>query len=381
MRFQFNPSRSLRFFTTHSTRRAVLISAFVFSAAIAMGYIGTAANPDVAGKVSRTINTILGNPSASAKDLRPELGEVVASHLTVQDPVQDPPPPLTTDKTGYLAGQTVIVSGTGFWANETITIQVTHTDGTAESGMGHEPSTATAGENGAFNSSWSVPTNDAKGHNFTLTATGNSSAISSALQFNRIATIKADKLDYQPGETAAITGEGFQANEVVVLLVVHSNGNNFGAGHQPFEATADSAGRLTASWYVNPDDSEGSIFRLTASGQASGLVASSTFYDPPIAFIDDAGPDDEPGQKDLTAMSSDLGATSVAVTWNWDDTDFGNLGGDTGDACALVDTDQDGFANFSFCVVADGDPASQVSNRLFSCVDTRSDRCAGPTEV
>src|SRR5688572_15307491 len=80
-------------------------------------------------------------------------------------------------------------------------------------------------------------------------------------------------------------------------------------------------------------------------------------------------------------MSSDLGATAIGITWNWDDTGFGPLGGNTGDACTLIDTDQDGFANFAFCVTVDGNPAVKVANRFYSCNDTRSDRCSGPTLI
>ena len=135
---------------------------------------------------------------------------------------------------------------------------------------------------------------------------------------------------------------------------------------------------------VDPDDSEDSIFRLTAIGADSRLVATSTFTDVLVTQVDDQGPDDEPGQKDLNQMSSDLGV-DLAITWNWDDTDAGNLGGNTIDACSLIDTDQAGpglgFADFAFCVVADGNPASKVANYLYSCNDTRSDRCAGPSLI
>ena len=180
---------------------------------------------------------------------------------------------------------------------------------------------------------------------------------------------------------AVISGAGFRPAEVVTIHVEHSNGFNEGAGHVPFAASADADGRVVAIWHVDADDSLGSIFRLTARGADSGLTATSTFTDVLISFIDDQGPDDQPGQKDLTAMSSNPGGSAVAITWNWDDTDFGALGGNTGDACALVDTNQDGKANYSFCVVADGNPANQVSNRLYTCGDTRSDRCASPTVV
>ncbi len=93
-------------------------------------------------------------------------------------------------------------------------------------------------------------------------------------------------------------------------------------------------------------------------------------------------PTTNPDQKDLNALTFDPGPTAVGITWNWDDTGFGNLGGNTGDACTLVDTDADGFANYAFCIVADGNPASQISNRLYACTaDSRTDRCAGPSEI
>ena len=293
---------------------------------------------------------------------------------------QATPPALATDKTGYLAGETVSVAGTGFTAGEVVTLLVAHASGAAEAGAGHDPMTVTADAEGRLAATWPVG-DDLAGHEFTLSATRAEGAAVAPVTFMRIAVVSTDKYDYEPGETAAISGAGFRSGEAVTVHVVHSTGANDGAGHEPFDTAADTSGRISVGWFVNPDDSKGSIFRLTATGTESGLVATSTFTDLIITQIDDEGPDDEPGQKDLNQMSSELGPSAVAVTWNWDDTDFGNLGGNTGDACALVDTNQDGFANYAFCVVADGNPAVKISNRLYTCNNTRSDRCAGPTEV
>jgi hypothetical protein len=66
----------------------------------------------------------------------------------------------------------------------------------------------------------------------------------------------------------------------------------------------------------------------------------------PITAVDDAGPDDEPGQKDLNFLTVDYGlpgATSIDLNWGWDDT--ATSGNNTRDACALYDTDGDGIAN------------------------------------
>ena len=95
------------------------------------------------------------------------------------------------------------------------------------------------------------------------------------------------------------------------------------------------------------------------------------------------GADDQPGQKDLTRMCRGLatdiascsGVDAFSIRWNWDDTGFS--GNNTGDACALFDTDGDGNANFALCVTVTGDPATQAaqSPRLYSCADDRPDRC------
>src|SRR5258708_4900499 len=77
---------------------------------------------------------------------------------------------VTTDKADYAPGSTVQISGAGFQAGETVTLQVTHTDGTAEGGMGHEPWIVTALDDGSFTSSWYVNPDDSVGSSFLLTA-------------------------------------------------------------------------------------------------------------------------------------------------------------------------------------------------------------------
>jgi uncharacterized repeat protein (TIGR01451 family) len=101
----------------------------------------------------------------------------------------------------------------------------------------------------------------------------------------------------------------------------------------------------------------------------------------PIVAVDTGGADDQPGQKDLNALSVDYGlpgATTINVKWNWDDT--ATSGNNTRDGGALFDTDGDGFANYSLYVTV-ATNGSWVT-RLFSCAaDNRSDRCAGPSLV
>jgi uncharacterized repeat protein (TIGR01451 family) len=101
----------------------------------------------------------------------------------------------------------------------------------------------------------------------------------------------------------------------------------------------------------------------------------------PIVAVDTGGRDDQPGQKDLNALSVDYGlpgATTINVKWNWDDT--ATSGNNTRDGGALFDTDGDGFANYSLYVTVATD--GTWVTRLFSCAaDNRSDRCSGPALV
>jgi hypothetical protein len=111
------------------------------------------------------------------------------------------------------------------------------------------------------------------------------------------------------------------------------------------------------------------------------------FATPQVAYAvegcvtDTAGANDEPGQKDLTRLCSDdsgLPAT-LAITWQWDQT--GWTGSNTGDACALFDTDGDGNANYSLCTIVSGTPATFQQKQLYRCSDTWPDKCMGPTPI
>ena len=192
------------------------------------------------------------------------------------------------------------------------------------------------------------------------------------------ATVRTDKFDYQPGETAVITGGGFAPGENVTLQVVHANGLDDGDGHLPFTTVADGSGNILTQWFVNPDDSLHAIFILSAIGETSGQKARTVFTDVLQRFVDDQGADDFPGQKDLNFFTFDFsGGNSVAITWGWDDTSWS--GSNSGDACALIDTDADGKANFAYCVTVKGTPATTFATRMYSCGDKSSDRCSQKT--
>ncbi|WP_207886450.1 DUF5801 repeats-in-toxin domain-containing protein [Pseudomonas sp. 30_B] len=117
------------------------------------------------------------------------------------------------------------------------------------------------------------------------------------------ASVSTDQQDYAPGSTATITASGFAAGSTVTFQVQHVTDAGpdgiwgtpddvieitTGAGHDPWSVTdggpgdldGEVNGSITTSWYVNPDDSEGATFLLTA---ASGeIMATASFTDSPL---------------------------------------------------------------------------------------------------
>lgn len=113
---------------------------------------------------------------------------------------------------------------------------------------------------------------------------------------------------------------------------------------------------------------------------ATVALASSVLATPVFSFVpDDGGPDDQPGQKDLTAQASafDPAAPNHFFTaWKWDDTSWS--GGNTGDGCSLFDTDSDGKVNYAVCATIGGSTPSLISVTVYSCGDKKADRCTNP---
>ncbi|HKH45238.1 MAG TPA: ExeM/NucH family extracellular endonuclease [Thermoanaerobaculia bacterium] len=187
-------------------------------------------------------------------------------------------PWLYTDRATYVAGDTVLITGRDFAPGE-VTLQVTHAGGGDEPDMGHEPQTVTVQDDGTFTAHWSLRLTDLSGPDFVVTAAGDPQGDAVPAHFSRVAVVATDKGDYQPGETGVVTGWGFAPNEWVMLQVAHVNGLADGNGHEPFYALSDEAGNVTATWYVDPDDSIGSYLQLTGLGESSGVAGSATFWD------------------------------------------------------------------------------------------------------
>src|SRR5688500_19189947 len=65
-------------------------------------------------------------------------------------------PAVATNHTGYLAGEAVTITGSGFGANASISLSVAHADGSAASGAPPLPAAPLADSAGAFTATWSI---------------------------------------------------------------------------------------------------------------------------------------------------------------------------------------------------------------------------------
>ncbi|OGG23640.1 hypothetical protein A3A79_00330 [Candidatus Gottesmanbacteria bacterium RIFCSPLOWO2_01_FULL_43_11b] len=191
------------------------------------------------------------------------------------------------------------------------------------------------------------------------------------------ATLSTDKADYAPTDTVVITGTNFDPNTNYTLSIT--------SGDEPaysFQTAITTDGEGSFVYAHQLDGTYRPNYQVTVTAGES-TVASTTFTDSPPSgcFNDSAGANDEPGQKDLSKACVDYTGlpTSIDVDWNWDEIAWS--GANTGDACSLFDTDNDGFANYSLCVRVSGDPATYQNHVLFSCTDTKADRCSGSAGI
>ncbi len=83
-------------------------------------------------------------------------------------------PPVKVDKTDYQPGETAQIAGSGFAPYEGVTLQVTHINGVAEAGRGHEPWTVYADAQGGIWTTWYVDPLDSLGAVFQLTVSSSS---------------------------------------------------------------------------------------------------------------------------------------------------------------------------------------------------------------
>ncbi|HET6852532.1 MAG TPA: kelch repeat-containing protein, partial [Pyrinomonadaceae bacterium] len=108
------------------------------------------------------------------------------------------------------------------------------------------------------------------GANSSGTVLGSSSVLASSA-----ASISTDKMDYAPGETAHISGRGFQAGEVV-RVKIHEDPHT--PQERGFDVTADANGNFTGDYLVMDYDLD-MKFIVGARGLTSGATAQTTMTD------------------------------------------------------------------------------------------------------
>ncbi len=193
------------------------------------------------------------------------------------------------------------------------------------------------------------------------------------------ASLVTDKADYAPTDTVLISGSDFNPNETYILVISSTDKPPLNFETQ---MTADENGSFIYAYQLDGISRPNYSVRVKDGEVVIATTSFTDNYAPNFQCTTDTeGLNDDPGQKDLTQMCRDLNsANPLSITWNWDEITM--PGSNTADACSLFDTDNDGFANYSLCVTwGNGQVQSTVSPNLYSCDDSRVDRCGGRTSV
>ncbi len=293
-------------------------------------------------------------------------------------------PVLRTDRTSCVAGEPVTILGSGFAPFESVTLRAIHADGSAEPGMGHEPWTIPAGADGTFKGTWSINSYDSAGLDFLITADG-SAGSRAQTSFTRVGVVAIESSLYESWQAAQIKAAGFSPGELVNIQVTPVNEVPVDPGLESFTTVSDANGRIS-TFSGAPAEYPASLFRkLMVEGVSSNVQALALTPSSFSTVTDQHGANDEPGQKDLTLMGrDDSDPDFLKIFWNWDDVDFT---AQAGDACALLDSNENGNIDLAICGEVVNGPGYSTTNRvivlsslsLWSCGDSRSDRCAQPT--
>ena len=90
------------------------------------------------------------------------------------------------------------------------------------------------------------------------------------------AVVRTDKNSYFAGDTVSISGAGFSPFESVMLRVAHDGAAEGGMGHeQQWLVYADTNGSFQTQWFLNPSDTAGINFVVTADGATSASAKAA----------------------------------------------------------------------------------------------------------
>ena len=102
---------------------------------------------------------------------------------------------LVSDKSDYPPGATAVLTGAGFGAGETMTLQVLHADGSPSNGLAHDAWYVVADVEGAFVTTWRVCEDDCVGALLRATAIGQTSGSEASCLFTDAPCVGAANLD------------------------------------------------------------------------------------------------------------------------------------------------------------------------------------------
>jgi len=102
------------------------------------------------------------------------------------------------------------------------------------------------------------------------------------------ATLTTDLQDYPPFSYVYFSGTGFEPGETVNMIVVQLDPNP--TAYEPWDVVANENGNISTSWYIFSEELIGATMQATATGQTSGLTASTTFTDGAVPTLhEDSG--------------------------------------------------------------------------------------------
>jgi hypothetical protein len=288
-----------------------------------------------------------------------------------------------TDKTGYLAGDRITISGDGFQPFESVSLLVSHAGGAAEAGAGHERFFVTADADGSFTANWTLSAGDRGSVKFVISASS-ASGTTAQVGFSRTGRIEFDRQTYHPGDKATIHVQGFNPNEPVTIKIK-------GHEEEPLTAVTDGNGNVSAQVTLPADNPDVAAFDVEVASTASTMTVNAMTIGDFFVISDQlngqAAVNDTPSQSDMTQMGRLDSAGIYDIFMSWDSTDQWTGSGATGDACALFDTDRDASGNIDFAICGqitnqNGNPAIVVQTTnspfAFTCSNKRNDRCATP---
>ena len=128
----------------------------------------------------------------------------------------------------------------------------------------------------------------------------------------------------------------------------------------------------------------GTLASLTLAGTAGAAIPSNYF-----TVVDTGGANDiNASQVDMTQLGrDDADPLEYRLFWSWDATDDWTGTGQTGDACALFDTNGNTNIDFAICVRVENPNADTTKVQptdpafVFECSDAKNDRCTNPDPV